>query len=268
MLTTIETRVSSTRAPELRTQSGSGIRQIVGYAAVFNREAVIASNFRERILPGAFRSAIVASDVRALFNHDPARVLGRTNNGTLRLTEDATGLRYEIDLNPDDPEATSLAAKIQRGDVSGSSFRFKVASDGQRIDAADRAGQLPLRSVTAFSEIIDVGPVTFPAYDETTSEVRDAIARLQPARRDVRAVLATIDATQQRSTDGHRRVMWDAQRALARLDAIRAARRPRPGVTDADRRRQLRDAQWLLPARSDRERVERLRAVRAERSPR
>ena len=70
--------------------------KIGGYAAVFNREAVIAGMFREQIAPGAFTDAIGRDDVRALFNHDANFVLGRTVSGTLRLSEDETGLRYDV----------------------------------------------------------------------------------------------------------------------------------------------------------------------------
>src|SRR5687768_5826990 len=74
---------------------------IGGYAAVFNQETVIGGGmwgFREQIAPGAFDTAIENDDVRALFNHDPNYVLGRTVSGTLKLSADKKGLRYDVDL--------------------------------------------------------------------------------------------------------------------------------------------------------------------------
>jgi len=175
----VEQRIAAGR-PEVRT--AGDVTQIVGYAAAFNVEAVIANNFRERIMPGAFRDVIGASaDVVGAFNHDPNHVLGRTTAGTLRLSEDATGLRYELDVNTSDPSAVGIAARVSRGDVTGSSFRFMVAPDGDEWTRSTRTGELPLRTIHRFSGLRDVGPVTFPAYNESTAEARDRAASLAAA---------------------------------------------------------------------------------------
>lgn len=157
---------------ELRqTESGAVLQ---GYAAVFNREAVIGSFFREVILPGAFTEAIKRSDVRALFNHDPNVVLGRTTNQTLKLSEDETGLRYEITLNANDPDAQRVLAKVERGDVSQSSFAFGIESDEDtEWDSSEvKKGKLPLRKIRRVSPLYDVSPVTYPAYEETQVNAR------------------------------------------------------------------------------------------------
>jgi Escherichia/Staphylococcus phage prohead protease len=86
----------------------------------------IAGLFRERIAPGAFTATIARDDVRALFNHNPDAVLGRMMARTLTLSEDAKSLRYTVQLNADDPIAASVAAKVKRRDVTGSSFWFSV----------------------------------------------------------------------------------------------------------------------------------------------
>ncbi len=176
--------------------AADGPAVIRGKGAVYNTETVIGGWFRERIAPGAFASAIgPTSDVRALFNHDPSRVLGRSTNGTLRLEDSADALDYEIDINPNDPEACATAAKIARGDVSGSSFGFTVAVGGDEWDDSE-ADKLPLRTIRSIRELFDVGPVTYPAYAEATSEARDRARALQTARecRDVPANVSTKKA--------------------------------------------------------------------------
>lgn len=170
----IERRVVS-RKVEMR-DAGEGKRTLDGYGAVFNLETVIGGGtwgFRERILPGAFADSILKDDVRGLFNHDANVVLGRNTNGTLHLEEDGIGLRYVIDLNPDDPDAVRVAAKIQRGDVSQSSFAFSVLEeDGDEWDFTEvKLGKLPLRTIKR-AELYDVSPVTYPAYPQTSVSAR------------------------------------------------------------------------------------------------
>lgn len=160
--------------------------RVRGYAALFNTETVIAGFFREQIAPGAFKAAVKDDDVRALFNHDPNYVLGRTTNKTLELKEDERGLFYDVELNPDDPEAMSVRAKIQRGDVSGSSFGFFVEEEKWQ-EPARGSKDLPLRTVLKAS-LFDVSPVTYPAYPTTTVSARSQAESLSSgiAERDTK----------------------------------------------------------------------------------
>jgi hypothetical protein len=147
-----------------------GSHTISGYAAKFYREDDPGTEFRlwdgavERIAPGAFDTG---DDVRALFNHNPDIVLGRNTSGTMRLSVDDVGLRYEIDA-PANAVAASVIESIQRGDVDGSSFGFRVNTDGAEWRTEGALEVRWLRSVTTY----DVGPVTYPAYKSATSQAR------------------------------------------------------------------------------------------------
>lgn len=139
---------------------------IIGHAAVFDQLSEDLGGFREKIAPGAFAEAINRDDVRALFNHDPNFVLGRNKAGTLRMTEDAVGLRVEIDP-PDTQIARDLMVSLKRGDISQMSFGFIVEAqaweegeDGKVTRTIKKAG------------LFDVSPVTYPAYPQTDVAVR------------------------------------------------------------------------------------------------
>lgn len=155
---------------EIRT-AGASAPRLSGYAAVFDSPTEIAGLFREVIAPGAFASAVGTDDVRALFNHDANFVLGRTTSGTLTLTEDETGLRYDVDP-PDTQWARDLMVSVQRGDVSQSSFAFEVLDDDWVYGAR---GEMPVRTIKSV-RLHDVSPVTYPAYTDTTVSARSRAA--------------------------------------------------------------------------------------------
>lgn len=167
----LEMRTLGNQPCELRT-SGDGETQrpqIAGYAAVFNtRSALLFGTFVEEIAPGAFDD-VMGDDVRALFNHDPNFVLGRTRSNTLRLEIDSRGLAYTIDP-PDTQTVRDLVlTPLQRGDVTGSSFGFRVAPDG---DEWRREGEIIVRTIHRLAELRDVSPVTYPAYGDSHAAQR------------------------------------------------------------------------------------------------
>jgi HK97 family phage prohead protease len=143
-------------------QSSAEGRLIVGYASVFDSVADIGW-FREVVQPGAFAKAILRDDVRALINHDRGLVLGRNKAGTLRMTEDARGLRCEIDV-PDTQYARDLMVSMDRGDITQMSFGFEAV-----VETWDDSGEAPLRTLVEVG-LFDVSVVTYPAYEDTEAE--------------------------------------------------------------------------------------------------
>lgn len=159
---TLERRALTT-APELRkSEAGKTAR---GYAALFNERADIGGYFYETIARGAFTETLKKADVRALVDHDSGRVIGRSASGTLRLSEDDTGLAVEIDL-PDTSDGRDLAVQLERGDISGMSFGFRVTHDEW-----DETNDPPSRTIHAI-DLIEVSAVAFPAYDGTSIAMR------------------------------------------------------------------------------------------------
>jgi len=150
----------------IETREDGKEERIVGYAAVFD-EVTDLGWFREKITKGAFADAVQQDDVRSLFNHDPNYVLGRTKNGTCKLKEDEKGLRMEV-TPPDTQQARDIIALIKRGDVTGQSFSFRVEADEWEYGENNEPDMRTLTKVRLY----DVGPVTFPAYEGTSVNLR------------------------------------------------------------------------------------------------
>jgi HK97 family phage prohead protease len=136
-------------------------RRLTGYAAKFNSETRIGS-FREVIRAGAFAGSL-DGDILALVDHDPSQLLGRTRSGTLKLTEDADGLVFDLAL-PDTRAAADLLALAERGDLGGMSFGF-VATDEQWHDDLREIRAVDLHEISVVQ--------SWPAYKATEINVRN-----------------------------------------------------------------------------------------------
>ena len=171
----VELRVSEVRAASDDTLTVSG------YAAVFD-DITDIGYFKERIARGAFEG-VMQDDVRLLINHTGVP-LARTTNGTLDLEVDDTGLRYTARL-ADTTEGRDLYKLIKRGDISQSSFAFTIADE-------DWDRKANLRTITRMGALLDVSPVTYPAYPTTTVAARAKAAG--PEDEVVEEILEAIDA--------------------------------------------------------------------------
>ena len=97
----MKTEVRSILQPPTITEG----KTVEGYAAVFHNPAERGTEYKlcddivEHIDPQAFQRAIAEKQpCRCLVNHDPNYRIGRVDKGTLRLTTDKRGLKYEADL--------------------------------------------------------------------------------------------------------------------------------------------------------------------------
>jgi len=166
MTTAVETRRITVNEFEIRDLGEGDGMAFTGYAAVFN-SASEPLPFIERIAPGAFANSLSSrNEIKMFVNHDTTRVLASKRAGTLRLSEDAHGLRVEADLPPT-TDGKDLAILMRRGDVDSMSFGFSVPSGGDTWspDGATRE----LREV----RLHEVSIVTaFPAYTATSAGVR------------------------------------------------------------------------------------------------
>jgi len=144
----------------------------VGYAAVFNSESEPLP-FVERIAPGAFAKSLKSRkrDIRMYVNHDSSQVLASRRSGTLRLSEDETGLRVEAEL-PDTTAGRDMRELLRAGIVDKMSFGFTIPRGGDRWSEDGRTREL--REVALHEVSVVTG---FPAYEATTAAVR-SLSRL------------------------------------------------------------------------------------------
>ena len=108
-------------------------------------------------------------------DHDSAKVLARSKygQGTLKLEVDHRGLKYSFTA-PETTTGNDLLESIKRGDIDQSSFQFRVATGGEKREALPEGGML--RTITKIDLLLDVSPVCFAAYTDTTVQARSVAA--------------------------------------------------------------------------------------------
>lgn len=174
---TIERRFLAADGLELRAEPES--RRISGYFALYDRFSPVYGKFRERIAPGFFDEAMQKSDVRALFNHDESRLLGRNRAGTLRLRSDSTGLYGEVDPVPATGTGDEVLENLRLGNLTGASFAFSMPAEGEGDRWAKAADGVWERTLLRAAELFDVSVVTNPFYPDTSVAARAATADLE-----------------------------------------------------------------------------------------
>ena len=157
----LETRVAKI---DLEKRDDGAVGAITGYAAVFNKDSE-DMGFVEQIAPGAFKKALKTSDVRALKNHDPNWIFGRTDVNLI-LKEDKRGLFMRAERpNPMTDTFRSVAQDIEAGLITQQSFGFTVAREEWDKDYRKR-------KILEVDRLYDVSAVTYPAYPDTTVALR------------------------------------------------------------------------------------------------
>jgi HK97 family phage prohead protease len=163
-----ENRSYSIEDVQLRAFEEDNKRYLEGYAARYNVESKLLHEngkvFKEVLLPGAFRN-VLANDVYLTFNHSRDKILARTINSTLVLTEDENGLFFRAEIN-NTSAANDLYEMVIRGDVAENSFAFSVTNEGQKWSRTQEGD--PLREVSEISRLFDVSVVVTPAYPDTS----------------------------------------------------------------------------------------------------
>lgn len=188
-------------------QEGDGLT-LEGYAAVFNSPTRIDSwegCFDESIAQGAFKKSLRERKPVLQVNH------GRTEDlpiGAIEaLAEDGKGLHVTARVF-DVPDTALLREGIKAQAIHGMSFRFSVVRDEWRTaDGAlvkpedvsrllwksDRANPATILSRTLREvKLFELGPVTYPAYPDTSVGLRSQDLHVLLTDPQVRAELERI----------------------------------------------------------------------------
>jgi HK97 family phage prohead protease len=160
---------------EVRTAGGHGNgRDVGGYAAMFNRQSKNLGTFVEVVERSFFNKSRAdgwvgaGSGVVCRYEHDNFHLLGSTQSGTLRLSLDEQGLDYVVDVPESRQDVYEL---VSRGDIRQSSFAFIV---GEEEWGQSDMGYTQRTLHTGL--LIDVAPVSVPAYQETNVALRSLAA--------------------------------------------------------------------------------------------
>jgi uncharacterized protein len=135
---------------EYRGEGDNKKTYVVGYAAALNVLTVNQGGFQELIQANAFDD-VLKNDVRVLFNRDENGILALTKSGTLNLSVDDKGLRYEFEI-PNTTAGRDLLFSLERGDDSQTSLSFKVAEDNWERNRKSRW----VRTITKVKRLYDV----------------------------------------------------------------------------------------------------------------
>ena len=167
---------------EFRAAEQDGEKHLTGHAAVFSSPTDIAGIFEEVIDRGAFDGCDL-TDVPFFVNHLENKIplaRSRNNNGnsTMKLSVDLTGLAMDARVDTENnQEARAVYSAVERGDVSGMSFSFRVKEQfWEKLDT-----DYPVRHIKKIAKVYEVSVVNDPAYEDTDISARDKEA-LESAR--------------------------------------------------------------------------------------
>ena len=151
------------------TRAGDDGLTLEGYAAVWDKPTMIDSwegRFAERIAKGAFKKTISERTPVLQFDHGSHPLIGSIPLGSItQLREDDRGLFVRARLS-DNWLVEPVRMAIRDGSIDGMSIRFRVVRDEW-----DHEQDVPLRSIGE-AELFELGPVVWPAYEETSVGVR------------------------------------------------------------------------------------------------
>jgi HK97 family phage major capsid protein/HK97 family phage prohead protease len=176
--------------------TGDG-RTLEGYAAVFDAPTEICewyATFTEVMAKGAFTRSISQRMPVLQFDHGRDARTGTVPIGAISdLREDAEGLFVSARLYPNEV-VEPIRQAIEGQSITGMSFRFRVIRDkwtdpdgnvlsgDDLLEALFEGGDGMTRTILE-ADVLELGPVVFPAYETTSVSVRSMLAEMTEEER-------------------------------------------------------------------------------------
>ena len=173
---------------EVRSTNDS--RTIAGYAIVFDSWSKDLGGFYEIIRKTAINQELInRSDVIMNINHDDDKMVARSVNGegTLKLTIDDTGLRFEFEAPPT-PLGDELLFNVRSGNLFECSFAFSL-SGSDNCERWTKDGNMLRREILEIDGIYDCSICTHGAYGDTSCHARE----LQKEEINIQTILRDMD---------------------------------------------------------------------------
>lgn len=158
--------------------------------------------FVEKIKAGVFGTALKRNNnVKVLLNHDPARELANTLEGTAKLEEDNIGLRAEVTITD-----AEVVDKAKNNKLIGWSFGFYSNADDVNED-----GEMATRTVHDMDlvEVSILDDTKSPAYYGTSIETRCEDDRELEIRATVEEIESEAQA-QHEAINNQEKLDWKA----------------------------------------------------------
>jgi uncharacterized protein len=170
-----ETRIFA--VPVEAREGEEGTATIHGYASLFDVSYDVGGQFTESVARSAFNKTLGEFRGQAVvWGHDVNRVLGTVESGSARFDVDHQGLRYEADLDLQDPDGMSAYRKVATGKVRQSSFSFEPIKDRweERDDGSFHRTLLEVK-------LYEASPVLWGASPTTSVDMKRAVRSLAHA---------------------------------------------------------------------------------------
>ena len=184
---------------EVRAEDDERGKIITGQPIVYNERTDMG--WYDEIIDNGALADTDLRDVRFLVNHNTdmiplARSRNNNANSTMQMqVVENSGMTIRVNLDTENnAEAKSLYSAVERGDITGMSFMFKVDSDSWEDLESDH----PTRHIRAISKVFEVSAVTFPAYEATSIQARGLSDALESAKTSLESAKAEADAIERR----------------------------------------------------------------------